>query len=509
METGDKILSLDQLADKARQLKAEGKKLALCHGTFDLLHPGHIRHLRRARQEGDALLVTVTADAFVNKGPGRPVFDHGLRAESIASLECVDFVAINHDLTAIPVIHKLRPDVYVKGQDYQVAEKDITGNITHEKKTVEMYGGRIFFTEELVFSSTSLLNQHFDVFPPFTKAFLRDFKTRHGPAEVIEQTLSLDRLKVLVLGEAIVDEYCYTTPMGITGKGNEVLSVRFDSMEQFAGGSLAIANHLAGFADQVTLVSGLGRNDPHEPFIRSRLNPKVNPKFFYYEEAPTLVKRRFVDSETRKLFETYFFEPEPLTPPVEQDILRWIRDYADSFDVVVVPDYGNGFISVAMVETLCATARFLAVNTQINSASRGYHAITRYPRADFVSLNEPEVRQAAHNRHDPLDKVAAAMGRRVQAKQIAITLGAKGALMLDLERDQSHQVPALATRVVDNIGAGDAFLSLAGLALGGGLEPALALFLGSAAAALDVQIVCNRESITPVALFKYITTLLK
>ncbi len=101
------------------------------------------------------------------------------------------------------------------------------------------------------------------------------------------------------------------------------------------------------------------------------------------------------------------------------------------------------------------------------------------------------------------------MGRRVQAKQIAITLGAKGALMLDLERDQSHQVPALATRVVDNIGAGDAFLSLAGLALGGGLEPALALFLGSAAAALDVQIVCNRESITPVALFKYITTLLK
>ncbi|MBF0155264.1 MAG: adenylyltransferase/cytidyltransferase family protein [Magnetococcales bacterium] len=509
MAIDNKILSLSDLARKSAELKEQGRTVVLCHGTFDLLHPGHIRHLRRASQEGDCLLVTITADPFVNKGPGRPVFHHDLRAENLASLECVSYVAINHDVTAVPVIDQVRPHVYVKGQDYQAAQNDITGNIVIEQKAVEAHGGRIFYTNEIVFSSTSLLNEHFDLFPPSTKEFLQKFRSRHQAGVVIDKILSLGKLKVLVVGEAIVDEYCYSTPMGITGKSQEVLSVRFDAMEQFAGGSLAIANHLAGYAAQVTLLTGLGRNDHHEPFIRSRLEERVQPAFFYYEQSQTLVKRRFVDADARKLFEVYFYDPNPLTPTVEEKILAWIQNHARDYDVVIVPDYGNGFISLAMVEALCSEARFLAVNTQINSGSRGYHAITRYPRADFVSLNEPEVRQAAHNRHHPLEQVTLQIAQRVKANQIAITMGAVGALMLDMETSTTHRVPALSTRVVDNIGAGDAFLSLAGLAIGGGLNPELALFLGSAAAALDVQIVCNREPVRPVHLFKYINTLLK
>ncbi|MBF0137176.1 MAG: adenylyltransferase/cytidyltransferase family protein [Magnetococcales bacterium] len=509
MTIENKILSLDDLARKSADLKEQGRTVVLCHGTFDLLHPGHIRHLRRARQEGDCLLVTVTADPFVNKGPGRPVFHHDLRAENLASLECVDFVAINHDVTAVPVINLIRPNVYVKGQDYRAAENDITGNIVIEQKAVESSGGRVFYTNEIVFSSTSLLNEHFDIFPASTKEFLQKFRSRYQAEAVIDRILSLDKLKVLVVGEAIVDEYCYSTPMGITGKSHEVLSVRFDAMEQFAGGSLAIANHLAGFAAEVTLLTGLGHNDHHEPFVRSRLEERVKPAFFYFEQSQTLVKRRFVDAEARKLFEVYFYDPNPLTPAVEGKIIEWIQTHASAYDVVIVPDYGNGFISLDMVEALCSTARFLAVNTQINSGSRGYHAITRYPRADFVSLNEPEVRQAAHNRHDPLELVTKQIAQRVKANQIAITMGSVGALLLDMDASTTHRVPALSTRVVDNIGAGDAFLSLAGLAIGGGLDSELALFLGSAAAALDVQIVCNRDPVRPVHLFKYITTLLK
>ncbi|MBF0426630.1 MAG: adenylyltransferase/cytidyltransferase family protein [Magnetococcales bacterium] len=509
MAIDHKILTLNDLARKAAELKQQGETVVLCHGTFDLLHPGHIRHLRRASEEGSRLLVTVTADPYVNKGPGRPVFHHDLRAENLASLACVDYVAINHDVTAVPVINLVRPDVYVKGQDYKAAEDDITGNITIEQKAVESFGGRVFYTNEIVFSSTSLLNEHFGLFPPSTREFLQKFRTRHQAGSVIDRILSLEKLKVLVVGEAIVDEYCYSTPMGITGKSNEVLSVRFDAMEQFAGGSLAIANHLAGYAAEVTLLTGLGRNDHHEPFIRSRLEERVQPAFFYYEQSQTLVKRRFVDADARKLFEVYFYDPNPLTPKVEEQIIAWIRAHARNYDVVIVPDYGNGFISLPMIEALCAEARFLAVNTQINSGSRGYHAITRYPRADFVSLNEPEVRQAAHNRHHPLEQVTAQIAKQVNARQMAVTMGAVGAMMLETETATIHRVPALAARVVDNIGAGDAFLSLAGLAIGGGLSPELALFVGSAAAALDVQIVCNREPIRPVHLFKYITTLLK
>ncbi|MBF0285688.1 MAG: adenylyltransferase/cytidyltransferase family protein [Magnetococcales bacterium] len=512
--TESKIVTLDQMAEIARRIKAEGRSVVLCHGAFDLMHPGHIRHLTRAREEGDVLLVTVTGDRFVNKGPGRPVFPEGLRAETLASLQCVDYVAINHDLTAVPVLQKIQPTVFVKGQDYKDAEQDLTGNITLEKNAVEAGGGRIFYTEEITFSSSSLLNENFNLFPPATDSYLRRLKSDRPAAAMIQSLKGLQPLKALVVGEAILDEYCYSTPQGQTGKSGNILAVQYNYTEQFAGGTLAVANHLAGFVSEVTLLAGLGRPGPgrgpnHEAFFRKKLAPNVKPVFFYFEDAPTLVKRRFVDQDMNKLFEVYFHDHTPVTQRVEGDIRRWIEGMAPGFDLVLVPDYGNGFITSGMVDSLCSSARYLAVNTQLNSGNRGYHVVTRYPRADFVSLNEPEIRLAAHDRHAPLEEVAGRIADQVKAIHLAVTLGTKGAIMLDRSQGLVHEVPALSTRVVDRIGAGDAFLALSSLCLAGGLDAETALFVGSVAAALDVQIVCNRESIDPVGLHKYITTLLK
>ena len=97
----------------------------------------------------------------------------------------------------------------------------------------------------------------------------------------------------------------------------------------------------------------------------------------------------------------------------------------------------------------------------------------------------------------------------MRAKYFAVTLGSSGALLLDKNLKITHKIPILSTNVLDRIGAGDTFLSLAGLCLGGGLSSEIALFIGSAAAALDVQIVCNREPVTPINLYKYVKTLLQ
>lgn len=319
---------------------------------------------------------------------------------------------------------------------------------------------------------------------------------------------SLSGLRVLVVGDTIVDEYHYTAPLGQTGKGN-ILAVRYESEEQFAGGAVAVANHLAGFVGRVTLVSGLGTINSHEEFIRSKLLKNVEPVFFYMEGAPTVTKRRFVDSDLAKFFEVYFYREEPVLGETEQKVCAWLNEHASQYDVVVVPDFGNGFISAAMIETICDRAKYLAVNTQVNSGNRGFHVIHRYARADFASLNEPEVRLASHNRHDSVESVARDVGKRIKAKQFAVTRGTKGVMMLDRSKRIVHNIPALSTKVVDRIGAGDAFLSLASLCLGGGMPSEVAAFIGSAAAALDVQIVCNREPINPVSLNKYVTTLLK
>jgi len=503
-----KILSLEELEKKARELRCEGKRVVMCHGTFDLIHTGHIRHLQRAKREGDVLLVTLTGDAYVNKGPGRPVFREDLRAETLAALACVDFVAINYEQTAVNAIARLRPHVYVKGSEYRAAMDDVTGNIEHEQQAVEACGGEIFYTDEITFSSSSLLNEHFGVFSLETKDYLQAFRKTYGYKDVINLVKGLAHLKVLVVGDAIIDQYHYIKTLGQIGKGI-ALAVKYESEEKFAGGSMAVANHLAGFSDKVTLVTGLGKLETHEPFIRSKLLPNVTPAFFYIDDAQTVTKRRFVDTDLNKLFEVYFFNEEPLIEGVEDAVCAWLEADLDKFDVVIVPDFGNGFISQRMVEVLCRKALFLAVNTQLNSGNRGHHVIGRYSRVDFASINEPELRLAAHNRHDPIELIAETVGQKINSEYIAITRGSEGVMFKDRKFGAIHYVPALSTKVLDRIGAGDAFLGLAGLCIGGGLPSEVAAYVGSVSAALNVQIVGNREAVGSVALFKYITTLLK
>ncbi len=157
----NKIKEIKVLSQVLSRLKKQGKKIIHCHGCFDLLHPGHIKYFQAAKKMGDILVVTVTQDVYVNKGPGRPVFGQDLRAECIAALQCVDYVAVNKWPTAQEIIRLLKPDLYVKGQEYQKFENDKTGNIKREYDAVKEIGGKMEFTHEIVFSSTKLLNTFF------------------------------------------------------------------------------------------------------------------------------------------------------------------------------------------------------------------------------------------------------------------------------------------------------------------------------------------------------------
>ena len=133
----NKIYTLNKISEILKTERKNLKKIILCHGVFDLLHVGHIKHLEKAKKLGDKLVVTITADEFVNKGPGKPVFNERLRAEALAALEDVDFVAINDSPTAINVIKIIKPDFYCKGRDYVDPKDDITGEIKNELKELK------------------------------------------------------------------------------------------------------------------------------------------------------------------------------------------------------------------------------------------------------------------------------------------------------------------------------------------------------------------------------------
>ncbi len=223
----NKILTVDELAGILGEARAQGKKIAHCHGVYDLLHIGHINHLQAARRFGDVLVVTVTPDKYVNKGPHRPAFGQQLRAKALAALDCVDYVAVNEWPTAVETIDLLHPDFYVKGRVSGTGKRDHSDAIVREEQAVQAVGGQLMLTDEETFSSSSLINRYMDVLGPEVKTFLSDFTKRHTPEQIIGILQSIRKLKVLAIGETILDEYHFCSVMG---KANEdpILAARYN-----------------------------------------------------------------------------------------------------------------------------------------------------------------------------------------------------------------------------------------------------------------------------------------
>lgn len=505
---GSKIKDANELAEIIPALKQGGKTIVQCHGVFDLLHPGHIRHLEAAKREGDVLLVTITKDAHVVKGPGRPVFNERLRAESVAALECVDYVALSDSPTAVDCIKSIKPNVYVKGKDYADEKEDLTGKIRDEEEAIRSVGGQIHFTDEITFSSTSLLNLHFDVYPEEAKSFLKEFREKYSSRDIINRLQDLKKTRVLVVGDTIIDEYHYCTPLGKSPK-EFLIPAKYLYEEAFAGGILAIANHIAGFCDDVELITCLGQQNSYEKFISEHLKSNINTKFFYRPDTPTTVKRRFVDHALlTKMFQVCFLGNGGLPEAVNQEVCSYLKSTIGDCDLVVVGDYGHGFLNADIIRILCGRSRFLAVNVQANSANMGFNLITKYPRADYVCLDEVEIRLATHDNASQLKNLVVGITQRLECHRAVVTRGHMGSLVYS-DDNGFFSVPVFSREAVDRIGAGDAYFAVTSPCVAAQFPPDLVGFIGNAVGALKIRIVGNRSSVEPVPLFKYITTLLK
>lgn len=507
-----KFLNLASLGKVTEQAKREGKKVVLCHGVFDLLHPGHIRHLNEARKYGDILIVTLTKDQFVNKGPGRPAFTENLRAESIAALEAVDYVAISETPTAVEAIRILKPSFYVKGQDYEERGDDITKGIFAEENAVKEGGGEIAFTHDITFSSTNILNSHFGVYPEKARQFLSGFRQHFSSDAVVDQLSALKDLKVLVIGDTIVDEYHYCAPMGKSPK-ETIVTTRYLSEEAFPGGILACANHIASFSDNVHLVSVLGGKDSKLDLIQSQLNSKISTKFFVREDACTVLKRRYVEPAfLTKMFQITFLTDTDLPTDVNNDIARYLLEAIPNYDLVVVADYGHGFLNKELRSIICGKAQFLALNVQTNSANIGYNLVTKYPKANYICIDEPELRLAMQQRYAPIHELVAEFAQSYPDSYITITRGHNGSLTtLPAKADQDlrfFETPSLSSKIVDRVGAGDAYLAVTSMLAARKTSPEILGLVGNAAGAMAVEVVCNRTPLQAVPLFKFIKALL-
>jgi rfaE bifunctional protein kinase chain/domain/rfaE bifunctional protein nucleotidyltransferase chain/domain len=505
----DKIKTIKNLSELCMAAKKEGKAVVMAGGVFDLFHIGHLRHLQAAKEEGDILVVAVTADAHAGKAPGRPVFSESMRAEMVASQEIVDWVVINPHPGAEQILKAIQPDIYLKGSEYANPEDDVTGRIVTERDAVEKHGGKIVFTEEVTFSSSNLINQNLRVFDPSLRDYLNDLRQDGGLERMLGLIEKVKDYRVLVVGDTIIDDYIYANPMGKSPKEN-IIATRYEEEEVFAGGVIAAANFMASICGSVDVVTILGAVDSYRDVVESSIKDNVILTVLERPSAPTTRKQRFVEpTYVKKLFEVYFMDDSPLPPDVETRLNDIINERAADYDLVVVTDFGHGMLQPSTIKLLTEKAKFLAVNAQSNSANLGYNLITRYPRADYICIDSHEARLAAGNKFKEVaDIITDDLSRRIDCDKITVTLGSEGCVTFGNDTGV-HEVPAIAGVPIDTVGAGDAFFSITAPLVASGASIKDAGFIGNIAGGLKIGIVGHRRSIEKAALVKTAKALLK
>lgn len=504
-----KIISKNEV-EEIKELKKQGKKIVLCHGVFDLVHPGHIIHFQEAKKLGDVLVVSITAAEYVRKGPGRPYFDDEMRLRFLSAIEGIDYVMLSEGYTVDDIVEAVEPDLYVKGKEYAKAEEDITGKIDEEVALVRKHGGDVAYTDGQVFSSTRLINNALPALPPDVKDFMETFHQQYTIQDIKDYAEKMQDLKVLVIGDAIVDEYIFCNVQGLMSK-DMGYSARYNYTEQYMGGSLAVARHLASFNDNVTLMSVVGTEKAVHSRILDELSNKMRVDLTYSEEFDTIVKRRYVTVNEKREEVDKIFAINNLPTPMVIDTETMdkfkanLREKIEGYDAVILCDFGHGLIDGEVMKIIQEHAKFLALNCQTNSSNYGKNLITKYRRADVFALDQKELGLAFSEYQSSEEEQLLHLSEHLHTHGW-LTQGSQGAT--SVEAGKLKSCPAFTLKVKDTIGAGDAFFALASLTVAAGAPIEIGTFMGNVAGALAANIMGNKEAIDKVNVLKYASTLL-
>lgn len=483
---GHKIKTVEELV-RAVGPFPRGKRIIMCHGVFDVVHPGHLRHLVYAKSKADLLVVSITSDQHIDKGKYRPHVPHDLRAQNLAALEAVDFVIIDTNPNPLANVAAIKPDFFAKGYEYVAS--GMPQKTTAEAEVVAGYGGEMIFTPgDIVYSSSKLI----EMAPPSIKlekllAVMDRFGLRFD--DLRRAVDGLGGRRVHVVGDTIVDSLTETTLIGGQTK-TPTLSVRLDQRRDFIGGAAIVAGHLAAAGSLVTFSTVLG-DDPFRDFVLrelQRLGVDCDP--VVDKTRPTTNKNAIVTDGYRLLkIDTVD------NRTISNDVLERLRGSISrvATDCVVFSDFRHGIYNrrtiPALIKAIPAGV-FRVADSQV--ASR-WGNIVEFKGFDLITPNEREARFALGDQDSGVRPLASALYDAAECKTLILKLGDRGALTC---RSTDHEsldsyfvVDSFVERLIDPVGAGDALLAYATLALMTTSSDAIATILGSIAAACA----CERD----------------
>ena len=473
------------------------KNTVLVSGNFNILHPGHLRLLRFAKECGNRLIVAVESDRIA--GINAHVHEN-LRLENIKSNSLIDEAFISNE-PIVETIKRLRPDIVVKGKEHEL-------KINPELAALELYGGRLIFTSgETIFSSIDLIRKEFQSPDSRTINLPKNYLERHhiDNQRLIKLLKSFKKLKICVVGDLIIDEYITCQPLGMSREDTTIAVTPLDS-QRFLGGAGIVAAHAASLNASVEFLSVTGQ-DTIRDFALDKLSAAgIHAQLLVDDSRPTTLKQRY-RSQGKNLLRVSHLHQGAISLNLQKKICTLIEKSINNADLLVFSDFNYGCLPQTLVDQIITIAKsrgMLMVADSQSSSQIGN--IARFKGMNLLTPTEHEARISTRNNEDGLVVLAEKLRQEASASHILLKLGEEGLLIYTKnERDwTTDRINALNSIAKDVAGAGDSLLITSAMTLASGGDIWEAACLGSIAAAIQVGRVGN----TPIRLEEFLKELI-
>ena len=481
--------------EELRQLigpRPRAKSVIMCHGVFDLVHPGHIRHLMYAKSKANILVTSLTSDAHITKASFRPFVPQDLRAMNLAALEVVDYVIIDENPTPLENIRDLQPDYFAKGYEYH--QDGLHPKTQQELEVLERYGGELIFTPgDVVYSSSALIEQ---ARPKLSGEKLVALMESEGLTfDELRHTMeSLRGVRVHVLGDTIVDSYTYCTLIGGMAK-TPTFSVKYERQVDFSGGAAVVAKHVRAAGAEVILSTVLG-DDAWGAYVLKDLREQgIECRPVIDHTRPTTQKNVFL-AGTYRMLKVDRLDNRPISEKIMDSLQTSLA--SDRVDAVVCSDFRHGIFSPSTIPPLTAALPSGALRAADSQVASRWGNILDFQDFDLIAPNEREVRFALGDQDSVVRPLALELYKNARCKTLIMKLADRGIITYRAPNDDVRSfftIDSFAQTVVDPVGAGDALLAYATLALVATQSSVIASILGTMAAA----VACEQDGNQPVS----------